>query len=161
MLAGVGFTRLDLFAAASVQGWIERWPPAPFVTPFLLSVGTTVFFAGVCRWTPATRFGAWVERLGERPAAFSYTLYLTHFPVLLCLSWLTVSLPPVLTWYSVSRLCGWMTVCGFVAWAMYLLFEAQTPRVRGRLRALLGRRTSAAEPTRRKWEGARTRTGAI
>ena len=72
--------------------------------------------------------------LGARLAAFSYTLYLSHFPLLLVMrSWhtpyATVSAESILTYFAK------IAVCLAAAWVLYLPFERNTARFRRLLRA--------------------------
>ena len=114
------------------DGW--RWKLAHLT----LTAGALLCVVGACRGIPRTRSGRWLERCGTPLAAFSYTLYLTHFPLLYALLWSDESLPKTVTWASLYRLAWWMAVCVGAALLLYALFERQTPRARRWLRRRLG-----------------------
>lgn len=70
-----------------------------------------------------------LARLGPRLAAFSYTLYLTHYPLLLVMrSWHA----PYHSFSAFSLLLylAKIGVCVIAAWVLYLPFERKTPQVR-------------------------------
>jgi peptidoglycan/LPS O-acetylase OafA/YrhL len=69
-------------------------------------------------------------------AAFSYTLYLTHWPVNRVLS---EAFPTYqeLTLASIGCFVARLLVCLISAWAMYLLFERHTETIKNRVRRLI------------------------
>ena len=146
MYAGaVGF-HPEYYAAYPALCAVGAWLPLGIVNPGLLAVGTLLFAACVMPLAPATRAGAWLERTGTRLAAYSYTLYLVHCPVVVLLAFSSEVLPRELTGYSLLRLGLWLAVANAVALIFYRLFEAQTPRVRGWLRERLSGRPGAPAP---------------
>ena len=94
--------------------------------------------AGVCRAVPTTRAGAAVERWGAPLAAFSYTLYLTHMPLLRIFACTSTPLPERVTPYSLFRAGWWAAASLAFAFLTYKLFEERTPQVRRWLRDRLG-----------------------
>jgi peptidoglycan/LPS O-acetylase OafA/YrhL len=73
-------------------------------------------------------------------AAFSYTLYLTHFPFLVALErggWKRMSRLDASTFGIYSAI---VVACTLSAWGMYWLFEKHTPRVRTAMKRV-GRRS--------------------
>lgn len=101
------------------------------------------------------RLPAWwraggLARLGRRLAGFSYSLYLTHAPVIylirtvlveaygMALPTRAVSAPAL----AIMLVEGVLSLA--VAWLFYLLFERHTGALRGALRARLGGRTALA-----------------
>ena len=104
-----------------------------FLLPFLVDAGTR---CGTSR----------LLRLGPSLAAFSYTLYLTHYPLLLVMR----------TWHEPYRAFTAFTVlvyllklgvCLLAAWLLYLPFERNTPKVRRFIQRLFpGNQPVAASP---------------
>ncbi len=135
MFAGVAGFRPDLLALVPLLGLLSGWSWLDQAATLTLGAGTLLLVASICRSVPASPTGARIERLGTTLAAFSYTLYLTHMPILRVFASTSARLPELVTWYALFRLTWWAAACLAVAWVMYVLFEKQTPRVRRWLRA--------------------------
>lgn len=71
-----------------------------------------------------------IDSLGRRFASGSYTLYLTHYPVLMV--WKTVQSTPVAVFnkYYLGLFLIKILSCLIVSWLMYHAFERHTPDVR-------------------------------
>jgi peptidoglycan/LPS O-acetylase OafA/YrhL len=115
----------------------RKWIPPGDIGIILLTAGLAPVLALVSSCRPATKLER-LERFGARAAAFSYTLYLIHFPVL---PWFDVWMPgrfgtvgPIsLFWFVVKLL-----VLLFLAWLFHLPFEANTKAVADWLSRRLG-----------------------
>jgi peptidoglycan/LPS O-acetylase OafA/YrhL len=99
-----------------------------------------------------------LTRVAEFWAKFSFTLYVIHVPVLLFIKhWLRHSFGiDTLSPESPIHLaiyCSIVSVIVLFSYVFYLLFEAQTPKVRALLKAALLPRTST--PAGRRWPHAR------
>jgi hypothetical protein len=103
MLYILGTLIVSVFTAALLP-WFVSFPQAPTIGKTLLSLGPSL-------------------------AAFSYTLYLTHYPLLY---WMRTWHQPYATFSSISLLAYLLkiSVCLLVAWLMYLPFERNTSVVR-------------------------------
>ena len=113
------------------------WLPSPDLSQVIVAMGSLLFVACVIQMRPATRALAGFERMGGRLAAFSYTLYLTHLPVLYLIGGSSQRMPPVVDGASVGRALWWVVQACVAAWVMYALFESRTLAVRRWLRARL------------------------
>jgi len=71
-----------------------------------------------------------IEAYGTRLAAFSYTLYLIHNPILHILRWVGLSREKQFNTQSIIYFCGSILLCMFAAMLFYFLFEKQTNQVR-------------------------------
>lgn len=139
-----------LFMAVGSEIYLvdERIVPAPYAgipwpswewAQLVVAAGALLLVASVAAMAPRTRGGRWIERTGGVLAAFSYTLYLTHFPVMGALRFALGPLPPqVLDGPAFLRMVDGAALALVLALAMYVLFERQTPRVRRWLRTHLG-----------------------
>lgn len=121
---------------------IARFVPSVHVAHILLATGTALFIQQVILWQPRQAWLATLERWGTPLGAFSYTMYLVHFPLLRLLIGLGV-LPnsersPSLSASSIAAFG--LLVAGAVAGsvALYVLFERHTPKVRRWMRARWG-----------------------
>ncbi len=134
LLAGTLIYQVDLGILPAVPG---LWLPSPYPAQVIVAAGTLLLVAPLMSMVPATRAGQWIERWGTTLAASSYTLYLTHYPVVYLLSLRMGRMPPAITWEAVGRGMFWMALCAVVALLMYVPFEARTPTVRRWLRSRL------------------------
>ena len=101
-----------------------------FAATLVMSLGLTIALPCVVQLKPRSELAAKFEDLGSKLAAFSYTLYLTHFPIMLF--WQKCQPEKFAT--LDGRSLGWYAVecasCLLIAWIIYLPCEAQTKRVR-------------------------------
>ncbi len=104
----------------------------------LESVGAGLFIATITRRRIDNPNIASVELAGRRFAAISYTLYLTHYPMLLLWEQFGPGRSTVLSMNTVLLFAVKIMSCLLVALLLYLPFEAQTSSVRKRLRKSLG-----------------------
>jgi peptidoglycan/LPS O-acetylase OafA/YrhL len=163
-----------LAGAAVATGWRWRLPPALAAALLVLAL---LVARGVAAWPiliddyliglallalllaiKGGRLPAWwltpgLVRSGHRLAGFSYSLYLTHAPVIYLLTTLLVrrfgvALP--IRQVSAAAL-GLMLLEGLialaVAWLFYLAFERHTGALRALIRARLGREPRLARAT--------------
>ena len=105
--------------------WKERVPTVE-MCELLLALGFAVLVACLSGAAPRARFARRIEQAGTRLAAFSYTLYLVHYPVLFYLK----SCWPHLGGDAAGRFTVRLVLCTAVSAGMYALFEAHTARVR-------------------------------
>ena len=85
-----------------------------------------------------------VEKQGTAWAAFSYTLYLTHYPILGLWEHFVPERSPSFTAVSFAIFVAKICSCLLAGWLLYLPFEAKTPAVRSWMR----RRWGGAGPVR-------------
>ena len=135
--AGVLCYQIDLLILPMPPDGYAAWLPSLDLAQVIVAAGSVLFVACVIQMRPATRALAWCERMGGRLAAFSYTLYLIHLPVLYLIGGSSQRMPPVVDAASVGRALWWIAQACAAAWVMYALFEAHTLAVRRWLRARL------------------------
>lgn len=78
-----------------------------------------------------------IEAFGTKPAAFSYTLYLVHNPVLQLLRWGGLERANHFSLESIIRFSGSVALCLVAAIILYSLFERHTALVRRSLKKYL------------------------
>jgi peptidoglycan/LPS O-acetylase OafA/YrhL len=71
-----------------------------------------------------------IEAYGTSLAAFSYTLYLIHNPILHILRWSGLSREKQFNTQSIIHFCGSILLCLLAAMLFYFLFEKRTQQVR-------------------------------
>jgi peptidoglycan/LPS O-acetylase OafA/YrhL len=81
-------------------------------------------------------------------AAFSFSLYAIHYPILMLLNVMTSSSHIDFTFASLGLNAAFILCCIFISFIFYLLFERHTPAVRIRLRDVIKRRVIANQALR-------------
>lgn len=114
-----------------------RFVPATEVATLILGLGIALLLPFLAQCEPSSKVGNLFNGLGANLAAFSYTLYLTHYPALYIWEhYLPERYGRIdaasITWYGLRVLS-----CVLFAWLCSLPFEKQTGRVRRILRAAL------------------------
>ncbi len=127
---------MDILPAFSVV--MENWMPTAEASQLVIGLSALVLVASVADLAPGTRVGQRIERTGVSLAAFSYTLYLTHYPIIWSLGLCLEPMPRMLDGPSTLRFLLWLSIGLAVALGMYALFESRTPQVRRWLRARIG-----------------------
>ena len=109
---------------------LQAWMPSQEIASLVLALGVSILVVCITQLRPRTSLTRKLDQLGTRLAAFSYTLYLTHYPVMLL--W-THYHPVRLNTISATSLVFFtiqVVLCVLVALLMYQLFEARTTRMR-------------------------------
>lgn len=137
--AGSAATQLNIESsamgseAAGVRGWV---PDQPLVR-LVLAAGFALVVQQLIGWRPTEPL-AGLDRWGTRLSAWSYTLYLTHYPVLALLGHFGWPRAARIDLVAFTSLLGALTVSIAVAWLMYFLFESHTADARRWLRVRWG-----------------------
>lgn len=97
----------------------------------------SIFIKSIIDIVPKSRFFKIINKIGTKLAAFSYTLYLTHAPVLRLLEHLGAPKCESVNIVSVSLYILWMAIAMLVAYILYYLFERNTPLLKSYLKRIL------------------------
>lgn len=114
-----------------IDDYLHAWLPSPNIAWLIESLGLGIFFADICHREPHSPLMMRFERFGTSLAAFSYTLYLTHYPILLL--WERISSAPRYPHIDAVSFLVFLCKIGATllgAWLLYLPFESQTPTIR-------------------------------
>lgn len=114
--------------------------PSHSVAILFLSIAFSILVKTVAGWKPRSDAWRYIERLGTPPAAFSYTLYLSHFAVIGVWEVFIGKKSTELNLNSLSTLLLELVTCLLSAFVFYSLFEKHTSRVRSWLSMKLGSR---------------------
>ncbi|POZ52104.1 acyltransferase family protein [Methylovulum psychrotolerans] len=134
----VGFA-LSQVRSASVSVDLSAWlqyVPSSNVAMLVLSLGIALVFPILTQLRPKSKFGGQINAVGGKFAAFSYTLYLTHYPSLYLWEhympgrYDAIDCQSAL-WYGLR-----IVSCLILGWLFYLPFERQTPQVRNVLMSI-------------------------
>ncbi len=109
---------------------IRAWLPSNDVAVLIVAAGLSMIVPLVSRAKPGSPLAVGVERRGSFLAAFSYTLYLTHYPLLMLWAHFSPERSPAITPSSLLVFLSKVGCSLVIAWLIYLPFEAQTGRVR-------------------------------
>jgi peptidoglycan/LPS O-acetylase OafA/YrhL len=137
VIAGILMTQLKLETTSLNINYIQRFIPSQNVTILVLGFGLTLILPFLSRLRPHSDATAAFERLGSHLAAMSYTLYLTHYPLLGLWEYFFPQRIQTLHIASFILFFGKILSCLIVAWLLYLPFEARTASVRSWLRKRL------------------------
>lgn len=119
------------FDIESVRGLI---PPVEILR-LLLSIGMALLLQQVSLLYPKSRTMGQIDSMGTSLAAFAYTLYLTHYPLLQLGGYWGVKPAESVSADAVGFLLFEMLVCMVVAWGIYTMFEKHTVKVRRWMKA--------------------------
>lgn len=100
------------------------------VAQLLFSIAVALLLQQLACVRPKRPTAVMIDDAGSRFAAFSYTLYLTHYPVLQLLHHAGIDRFSTITIYSVSVYCCAVGFCCVSAWCLYWCFERHTLLVR-------------------------------
>ena len=132
MFLVVGYVFSQLRSASpslDLSKWL-KFVPSSSVATLILSLGIAAILPYLTHLKPRTAFGERANAVGGRLAAFSYTLYLTHYPTLYLWNQYRPQLHDTIDlasfgWYTLR-----ITSCLVLGWLLYLPFEKQTSLVR-------------------------------
>lgn len=113
---------------------LRSWTPSQDVSRILLAYGLALLMQQLILLPPRNAVLFNLEAYGTKGAAFSYTLYLTHYPLLLGMPYLGIQPAKNIDAISMAIYLIVVVVCISVAWLLYLPFERNTTKVRRSLR---------------------------
>lgn len=136
ILTLVTITMLELNFEGNFSLDISRWLPTTNrkALSILFAFFAAVFLNNVILFKPKRKIWLDVNKAGTLLAAFSYTLYLVHVPLMRLFIWLGAKRATSLDSVSIAIYLG-LLLCGLAgSYLIYLLFEKQTGRVKKYLR---------------------------
>jgi len=138
ILASTGYILSQLTSATvsiDLTTW-QQFTPSNEVATLILALGIALCLPFLARWKPISPFLQALNQAGTGLAAFSYTLYLTHYPLLYLWGYYFPERYSTLEGEAISIYFLRIASCVLFAWLLYLPFEKQT----GKLRTFLGNR---------------------
>ncbi len=138
-LIAMGYTLSELRSqTVSIDTtYIQTFLPGKDVALIILSLGLSLLFPWLISTRPTSSFVQGIEYLGQRLAAFSYTLYLTHYPVLALWDRYHAYRYPEINGTSLGCYAAKIASCVAISYGFYWLFESRTAVVRRALRQFL------------------------
>lgn len=100
------------------------------VITICFGLSACLFIVNIIHITPKARFACWLDSFGTKMAKFSYTLYLTHWSVLLLMLHFGVNKASSIQVHSVAIYLLGIILAHIVAFALYLPFESQSYRLK-------------------------------
>lgn len=104
--------------------------PDRYISAMVMSAGLAVLVAWLSSLTVRTELGRRIQAVGTYLAGFSYTLYLSHYPVLTLMHYYSPNKFTAVDGWSLLLFLMKIVVCLVVAWLMFLPFEAHTSEFR-------------------------------
>jgi peptidoglycan/LPS O-acetylase OafA/YrhL len=114
--------------------WFLGLLPSKNMASLILSCGIGLIVADICHRKPHSLLSIKVEELGTRLASFSYTLYLTHYPLLNLWESFIPKRSPQFDVASFLIFGSKVLSCLAFGWLIYLPFEARTVAVKSWLK---------------------------
>jgi peptidoglycan/LPS O-acetylase OafA/YrhL len=140
-IAIVGGIALVVFVAALHVSAVRRMTGSQLARDFLTGIAfTTLVYLLLHNESPTRRDG--YQRISKLLAGFSYTLYVTHLPILVFVRAATTPVPLATGWQTVTAATLLTAVCLAYALAIARVTEGQTDRVRRAVTELLGKLAS-------------------
>lgn len=136
ILTFVTITMLELNFEGNFSLDISKWLPTSNrkALSILFAFFTAVFLNNVVLFKPKRKIWLIVNKIGTWLAAFSYTLYLVHVPLMNIFKWMGAERAISLSERSVSIYFG-LLFCGLLgSYLIYLLFEKHTGEIKKLIR---------------------------
>jgi peptidoglycan/LPS O-acetylase OafA/YrhL len=119
--------------SVDTSSWV-RYAPTAEASTLILGLGMALLLPFLTQLKPKSNFGESVNSLGGKLAAFSYTLYLTHYPALYVWEHFLPDRHGAIDVASIVWYLLRIVSCVAFGWLCYLPFEKQTGRLRQWLR---------------------------
>ncbi len=137
LVTAVAVTLSQLNMASVSVKLNQGYLPSREASILLLAAGLAVVICWACGQLPQNPLLRRFEQLGTRLAAFSYTLYLTHYPMLHLWEKFDNARLGALDLPSFGLFFAKIAYCLLAAWLLYLPFEARTNGLRRSLKGML------------------------
>lgn len=111
--------------------------PTHSVAQLWLALCASLLIRRIITFSPSSSLALQLNRLGSKLAAFSYTLYLTHYPLLMLCQHLGMGKHSSMTFFSVSYFAIIVSLNMLAAFLIYSLFEKHTDKCKGYLKGML------------------------
>lgn len=134
-LYGILCLQIESATQSVSVGSIRNLAVSRDLATLLLSSGIALLIQQLSVAAPRSAPAVRLNEAGTSLAAFSYTLYLTHYPLLLAMSHFGVARARRIDGASLFIYFAMIAFCLACAWVLYWLFEKRTPAVRRALRA--------------------------
>ena len=115
-------------------GHIENYFPNINVARILLSVGVSIIIQQLIFLKPKRGLTIAIDKFGTVMAVFSYTLYLTHYPLLQFLSFVGLKRSNEINTITISFFFLSILMCLIFAWVLYLFFEKHTDALKNQIK---------------------------
>lgn len=140
IVVGYAFSQLrSATISVDTSAWLQ-FVPSSDISTLILAAGVAVMLPVVTGFKPRTNIGQSINKLGSRFAAFSYTMYLTHYPLLYVWEYLVPGRYDAIGAIPISWFLLRVASCVVFGWLCYLPFEKQTGRIRVVMRTALAAR---------------------
>lgn len=128
----IGFDSMSMSGGLFYK--LRQWIPSVEISRVWLSLGIAGLIQQLALMSPASWFGVKFENIGTSCAAFSYSLYLSHYLVIRLAFDLGIQKSDSVNHSSVENYLVVIVLCVVVAWVLYFLSERHTQTIRRYLR---------------------------
>ena len=102
-----------------------------------------LFVQNIILYEPKKKFAIGINKAGTWLAAFSYTIYLVHVPLMRLMEYLGATRATVFSAGTIAAYFGYMLAGMFGSYCIYLLFEKHTAAVKKFIRKGIGQKQQA------------------
>lgn len=125
VLYGLAASQIDFNSLSISLGRIRNYFPSSDIARIILSAGLALFMQQAVNAVPKKYLWVRLDGIGTKLAAASYSLYLTHYPILRLITYFGPKRANInLT--SISMFFGVIILCLALSWIFYFLFERHT-----------------------------------
>ena len=129
-LVGMFLSQLQADSLSFTKVGLIKLLPSRDLSSLIESLGIGLLISSICTIVPIGQSWVSLEHLGTKLAAWSYTLYLTHYPILMLMDHFYPERYHSLTSASFLLFVLKILACLVSAWLLYLPFEAKTVTIR-------------------------------
>lgn len=129
ILLAAGIVGTQLGTETHAFSGLENYAASKHFSEIVLSCGMALLFQQIILIDPAERFQSF-DRAGTALAAFSYSLYLVHYPLLMAMPSLGYGQAGEISAHSFGVFVTKIAACLGIAWLIWLISERHTDAVR-------------------------------
>ena len=133
---GIGGIEFEQKTRSISLGGLHSLIPTMDVSRILLAAGFSLFIQQMILVVPKSWIAKKLDKAGGHLAAFSYTLYLTHYPILKLMAYWGIKRATTISIFSFGTYIFMISICILMSWIIYFFFEKRTATVRKYIRDL-------------------------
>jgi peptidoglycan/LPS O-acetylase OafA/YrhL len=114
----------------------RKYFPSRDVSRIFLSLSISLIIQQILYMKPTIVYLKKLDHIGTALSAFSYTLYLTHYPILQLMTYLGLQKADNINFFSIGIFWGSILICFVVSWLFYLVFEKHTNYLKNQIKRL-------------------------
>jgi len=130
VLLVLGAGLIQISSSSNFLHGLNRFPIIGPIGQLTLSSGIALLLRNLCTFSTTPANAPSFARLGTQLAAFSYTLYLTHYPVMIAMERMGYTRQTGISGHTLALYGVRVLLSLVISYGFYLVFERNTPAVR-------------------------------